>query len=243
MERGARAFVFFIMVRLGLTVSHPAAPTDPVDIARLEKYIAMMEAAGAHLEPLFLDTWEQRTSHVLSDFHGLVLAGGADLPPHWYGQEPLPAAGLELVSQRRPEFERDVVEQFYEAGRPVLGICYGCQFLNVWRGGTLHQDLGLALPGVSEHAGGTLHPVDVVPGSLLEAVTGQSQFDVPSYHHQAVAVPAPDATVVAQSPDGVIEAVEWRDRPFLLGVQWHPERAPESAATRGLAQALVAACR
>src|SRR5207244_4431766 len=95
------------------------------------------------------------------EFDGLILAGGADLPTQWYAQAPLPGANLELVSERRPAFEKVAVSAFLARRKPVLGICYGCQFLNVHGGGSLVQDIELQWPRPIEHKGGALHPVRV----------------------------------------------------------------------------------
>ena len=234
------------MKRIALTVSYPSPPADEKDQWRLEKYIAMARNAGLSLEPLFLDDWAAGARHAAQSFAGVVLAGGADLPTSWYDQEPLQGAGLELVSEARPRFEREVVDEFLARDKPVLGICYGCQFLNVYRGGALIQDIGLQLPArvpPLEHADGNIHNVRLERDSRLFQIVGEAEFEVPSYHHQAISRPAPDGLISARAPDGVLEAVEWRGPEWMLGVQWHPERAPDSQATRRLCEAFAAACR
>ena len=230
-------------VRIGLTVSYSKFPPAEADVARLQKYIAVVEAAGAELIPLFLDEYEARAEEVADGFDGLLLAGGADLPTSWYRQDPLPGAGLELVSERRPLFENAVVERFLVQDKPVLGICYGCQFLNVYRGGALFQDIDLQVPAPIAHADGAIHEVVIQAGSRLRQIVGETRFEVPSYHHQAVSTPAPDATIVSLAPDGVVEALEWPGERFLIGLQWHPERAPASGPTQRLMAAFVGACR
>jgi len=230
-------------IRIGLTVSYPKYPETDADKARLQKYIAVVEAAGAELVPLFLDEYENRPEEVAAEFDGLLLAGGADLPTNWYHQDPLPGAGLEIVSERRPIFEKQVVTRFLEREKPVLGICYGCQFLNVHRGGALFQDIDLQVRAPITHADGAIHEVVVQAGSHLRRIVNEAHFPVPSYHHQAISTPAPDATIVSLAPDGIVEALEWPGERFLLGVQWHPERAPESEPTKRLMFAFVEACR
>ncbi len=232
------------MKKIALSVSYNALPTDEKDLWRLEKYFAAIRAGGAEVEALFLDDWSDKPHLVAQNFDGLVLSGGADLPTQWYGEAPLDGAGLEFVSERRPRFENEVVGAFLEAKKPILGICYGCQFLNVYRGGALIQDIELQLPERENpvvHVEGNEHLVRLNPESQLYKIIGEEEFPAPSYHHQAISRAAPDAQISSHAPDGVIEAVEWDGEGFCLGVQWHPERAPDSNATRRLMEALVRA--
>ncbi len=234
------------MKKIALTVSYTAPPSDEKDQWRLEKYFAAVQNAGAEIEALWLDEWEDKAHLVAQHFDGLVLAGGADLPTSWYEEAPLEGAGLEIVSERRPKFENEVVGAFLGAKKPVLGICYGAQFLNVYRGGALVQDIELQLPERETpvvHVDGNEHLVRLSRDSQLYRIIGEDEFAAPSYHHQAVSRVAPGAQISAFAPDGVAEAVEWNLDSFFLGVQWHPERAPESNATRKLMEAFVASCR
>ncbi|RYE55874.1 MAG: hypothetical protein EOP18_05230, partial [Rhizobiaceae bacterium] len=134
------------MKKIALTVSYESVPTDEKDLWRLAKYFDAVQNAGADIEALFLEEWSQQAGRAAKDFDGVILAGGADLPTSWYDEAPLPGAGLELVNERRPRFENEVVAEFLAAKKPILGICYGCQFLNVFRGGALIQDIDLQLP-------------------------------------------------------------------------------------------------
>jgi len=227
------------MKKIALSVSYPHFPEDQTDIWRIEKYLALTTGFDAQIEPLYLDEWEARADEIAATFDGLILAGGADLPTDWYGETPLEGAGLELVSERRPNFEKKLVADFVKAEKPVLGICYGQQFLNVAFGGSLFQDLVLQTGTTLQHTDGFLHPVKVERDSLLYQIVGETEFLVPSFHHQAVKVVAPDALAIAFAEDGTVEAVEWRDKSFLLGVQWHPERALESNATQKLMRAFL----
>ncbi len=232
------------MKKIALTVSYSSPLTDEADLWRLEKYFAAIQNAGASIEALFLDEWESKAHLVAQNFDGVVLAGGADLPTNWYGEAPLEGAGLEMVSERRPRFENEIVGAFLERQKPILGICYGAQFLNVYRGGALVQDIELQLPereNAVVHVDGNLHSVRLARDSQLYRIIGEDEFEVPSFHHQAVSRLADSAQVSALAPDGVIEALEWNEPSFFVGVQWHPERAPESNATRRLMEAFVKA--
>ena len=234
------------MKRIALTISYPSPPSDEKDLWRLEKYSAVIRNAGMEIELLFLDEWAANARHAAQSFDGVVLAGGADLPTDWYSEAPIEGAGLDLVSDVRPKFEREICDEFLARDKPVLGICYGAQFLNVYRGGALVQDIDLQLPDRAphlEHADGNIHSVRLDKNSKLYQIVGEEEFEVPSYHHQAISRPADNALISAVAPDGVSEAVEWSGPQWILGVQWHPERAPESNATRRLFEAFKAACK
>ncbi|HVL39434.1 MAG TPA: gamma-glutamyl-gamma-aminobutyrate hydrolase family protein, partial [Fimbriimonadaceae bacterium] len=123
---------------------------------------------------------------------------------------------------------------------PVLGICYGCQFVNVVRGGSLIQHL----PDVVGHeadSGGGLQCYEIDARSKLAGVIGSSRVEGQSWHHQAVGRLGDHLRTVARNADGTIEAIEATDRPWLIGVQWHPERTSEDEATRRLFESFVAA--
>jgi putative glutamine amidotransferase len=233
------------MKKIALTVSYEALPSDEKDLWRLEKYFEAIRATGAEIEALFLEEWSDQAGRAAKEFDGVVLAGGADLPTSWYNEAPIPGAGLDLVNERRPRFENEVVAEFLRMQKPILGICYGCQFLNVFRGGTLIQDIELQFPERENpvvHTDGNEHTVRLDINSQLYKIIGEEEFAVPSYHHQSVSCVAPDAIIPAYAPDGISEAVEWQMDNFFLGVQWHPERAPESNATRRLMEAFVKSC-
>lgn len=157
---------------------------------------------------------------------GLLLIGGADIDPACYGQ---PAAErTEATFPLRDEFEIALARAALDWDLPVLGICRGLQALNVATGGTLHQHLTDA--GFAEHrpvpgslGEPTYHAVEVEPGTSL-AANGQRQVVVNSHHHQGVDRVGEGGSVVARSlPDDLVEAVEWPQMRYALGVQWHPE--------------------
>lgn len=161
--------------------------------------------------------------------HGLVLTGGVDVDPSLYGRED--ARGIvEEPDLRRDQFEVAVIREAIRGQLPILGICRGMQMCNVALGGSLIPDLERA--GYVRHTTRSgeqqrEHPVSIEHGSMLEALSGMTEGNVSSYHHQAVDRVAAGLHVVARSTDGVVEALEWEvpdKRPFLLLVQWHPER-------------------
>lgn len=157
---------------------------------------------------------------------GLILQGGADVSPRAYGEEPLrPEWSGDPV---RDAYELELVHEFMEAGKPILGICRGMQLINVALGGSLYQDLPSQLPGPVDHQtpayDRNVHHVDFAPGGHLAQWFGEVKGGrVASIHHQAVNRLGKGVVVEATAADGVVEAIRWSGRSFVCGVQWHPE--------------------
>ncbi|SFL59547.1 gamma-glutamyl-gamma-aminobutyrate hydrolase family protein [Rugamonas rubra] len=158
---------------------------------------------------------------------GLVLQGGADVSPQSYAEAPTrPEWGGDRA---RDMYELELLHEFVEAGKPVLGICRGCQLINVAFGGTLFQDIASDLPEALRHVNDEYdrnrHAVAFPPGSSLERLfRDRPRGLVNSIHHQAVKTLGRDMQVEALSvPDQVIEAIRYRKAPFVMGLQWHPE--------------------
>lgn len=159
---------------------------------------------------------------------GIVLSGSnSDLDPQRYGQPPHPRLG-HIVP------DRDAVDQMLlkvaeERHLPVLAICYGIQALNVYRGGTLYQDIESQIEGALPHEqkepyGVPSHPVSLETGSLLEELAGRRDPRVNSHHHQAIEQVGRGLRPIAWAGDGVVESVTNVDSgQWILGVQWHPE--------------------
>lgn len=168
---------------------------------------------------------------------GMVLLGGGDVDPRNYGQTE--RARLFGVNPFLDTFEINAVRHALSLDMPVLAICRGHQVLNVALGGTLVQHL----ENFEEHRG-VLHPVSVVPDSRVAAAMCTTEPLAMSYHHQAIDSPAAPLRIVATAADGTIEAVEHRDKRWVVGVQWHPEdTAHEDPANQGLFDAVVQAAR
>lgn len=235
-------------MKIGITCSHRSAPTTPKKQASLQRYVDALAHAGAQGAVLWRPRVDDevkikaRAEKLATQLDGVVLSGGADLDPAVYGETLRPDAQVDLVHPLRPSFEKQLVQAMRERGKPLLGICYGCQFFNVMQGGTLWQDIPSQLPEAMGHSH-TRHTVKLESGSMLQEIIGQSEFEIASFHHQAIAQPARDVRITARAGDGMIEAIELDDDPFWLGVQWHPEWDPESPATQKLFAAFVAACR
>jgi putative glutamine amidotransferase len=159
----------------------------------------------------------------------LLLSGGSDLDPGYYGEAPASELGPTLPE--RDTFEMALVGLALRRGIPVFGICRGMQLLNVALGGTLYQDLPSQWDGdVLKHRQATpkwqpTHEVEVREGSYIAEVMGRAVVKVNSYHHQGIKDLAEGLVVTGRSADGVVEAVEAKDfsERWLLGVQWHAE--------------------
>jgi putative glutamine amidotransferase len=158
---------------------------------------------------------------------GLLLQGGNDIAPETYGEAPL---APEWHGDRvRDRYELDLIDRFVQAGKPVLGICRGCQLINVAFGGTLYQDIATQRPSALTHVDmrhydRNLHALEFVPGTrLADLYPGQRTAQINSIHHQAVKDLAPELEVEARAPDGIVEAIRWRGPSYVFGMQWHPE--------------------
>ena len=186
-------------------------------------------------------------ARALDGLDALLLTGGEDLHPAWYGAEPSPH--LYPPSRERDLFELALFAAARQRELPILGICRGIQLVNVALGGTLFQDLPSERPGPVHHDPGGAresrsHAVRLAEGSRAAQALGTTQLSVNSFHHQAVDRLAGGLVASGWSEDGLVEAVESAaGTPWLLAVQWHPEEmyADRTAPERGLFRALVEA--
>ncbi|MGF6773342.1 putative glutamine amidotransferase [Paraburkholderia sp. GAS199] len=158
---------------------------------------------------------------------GLLLQGGADVSPQSYAEQ---ASSPEWPGDRvRDMYELELLHEFIESGKPVLGVCRGCQLINVAFGGTLYQDIATDVPTAGAHVNENYdqhrHGIHFPDGSTLANMfPGHRDAIVNSIHHQAVKTLGRDLNIEAVSAsDGIIEAVRYRRAPFVMGVQWHPE--------------------
>jgi putative glutamine amidotransferase len=214
----------------------------------LTDYVESVRRAGG--EPHVFDTATESPAEVISSIHGLLLTGGADIDPAWYGEERTPAT--KLAEAGRDAFEIDIARRALAANLPALAICRGLQVLNVAGGGTLMQDIPSEVSGAAGHDIETplyafAHEVWVARGSrlwlLLQEKLAESEIcQVNSRHHQALKRVAEGFEVSATAPDGIIEAIERPDARFCVGVQWHPENFWRTGEFRPLFEGFVAAC-
>ncbi|MFZ4506848.1 MAG: gamma-glutamyl-gamma-aminobutyrate hydrolase family protein [Fimbriimonas sp.] len=215
---------------IGISTDCNHDPEEPRTRGRLElnwNYAqAIAEAGGV---PILIPPMADMAS-VAKLIDGWLIPGGDDIDAARFGEENHPKVSLSDPARFAGE---SALLQAIDPELPVLGICYGCQFLNVARGGSLIQHLPDVV-GHADHSSGSLHAANVEPESKLYSATGAAEIEGKSYHHQAVGRVGADLRVVARDAEGTVEALEAADRPWMIGVQWHPERTLEDPATRKL---------
>jgi putative glutamine amidotransferase len=208
-------------------------------------YVRAVVAAGG--VPLVLSPLigSSLAGSALDGLDGILLSGGEDIDPAWYGAEPSPM--LSPPSRERDVFELALFAVARQRQIPILGICRGIQLINVGLGGTLYQDLPSERPGTVEHRPDTArevrsHVVQLQPDTRAAEALGTTSLRVNSSHHQAIKDLAPGLIATGWTDDGLIEAAEGPpDGPWLLAVQWHPEEMyrDTQAPDHGLFAALV----
>jgi len=205
----------------------PLAESDPArrELALGLDYPRAIDAAGG-IPVVVPPMAASDVDGLLDRVDGLLLSGGPDLHPSYYGA--VPHACLGPTEPPLDEFELDLLRAADERRLPILAICRGLQALNVCRGGTLWQHLPEDVGGEIQHRQSepgrvATHPVRIEPVSRLAKTLGQTQMAVNSFHHQAAHELGHRLRAVAWAPDGVIEGIEATDRDFVLAVQWHAE--------------------
>lgn len=208
------------------------------------RYLDAVRRAGG--QPVVIDPVGADAETVVARVDALVLTGGPDVDPEYYGETPHEKTyGVEA---EHDDFEIELARRAIAAGRPTLAICRGLQIVNVALGGSLYQHLpddpGVAAHGKPGETGGELrHTVTVEPDSQLATVMGATKVVASCHHHQAVAKPGEGLHVVARADDGVVEGLALDDA-WLLAVQWHPEdTADTDPAQQRLFDALVTRAR
>lgn len=233
------------MSRPRIAIPVPTSADEAYNQRSWPMYAAAVDAAGGEPIRVELAGSSRSLREIARQSSGILLPGSpADVLPSRYGADPDPATNK--ADEARETADWTLLEEAERNRLPVLGICFGLQSLNVYRGGSLVQDL-LPLP-VNHSAGSKVavaHTADIARDSLLGSLltggevtenNGFLRLPVNSSHHQAIAEPGPGMRIVARSPeDGVIEAIEAEYDPnnpwFFMAVQWHPERSTEISAT------------
>lgn len=174
--------------------------------------------------------------------HGFVFSGGNDYDPASWGEDRHPNAIP--TDPERERFERALLVEIEHRTKPVLGICGGCQIMNIHRGGSLHQfipDLGTSI----EHRRASIeewsrrHEVILEPGSRHARLVGKARVNSNTSHKQSINRLGRGLVVTARAPDGIVEGMEDPSLPFFVAVQWHPERQHDDADHLALFEALV----
>jgi putative glutamine amidotransferase len=232
-----------------IAIPEPTSSDSAYNQRSLPPYLSALHASGATPIVVPLHERPDRVARLLAFATGVLLPGSRfDVDPESFGAARIPACGP--ADPMRAAADELLLQDAFNLRKPILAICHGAQALNVWRNGTLYQDLPAELSSAVNHAPGReiveAHPVQITAGSRLSALLpgGISMQQVNSSHHQAIRTPGDNLRVVAVSPvDGVVEAVELSDPDhFVLAVQWHPERTfAVSELSRGLFRAFLRA--
>lgn len=169
---------------------------------------------------------------IIERIDGLLLTGGGDISPESFGGSPYAkgcVAKISFMSAARDVFEWAAAKAAWNQDLPCLGICRGLQVMNVSFGGTLVRDISELGEGRIDHAqfergDDIIHEVRIEPESRLHEILGGDSFGVNSMHHQAISEVATGGRIVARATDGTPEGLEFDERTFFVGVQWHPEQ-------------------
>jgi putative glutamine amidotransferase len=222
-------------------------------ISLSNRYTDAVIAAGGLPQIFPATTVRSVIAEAVQRCDGVLLTGGDDIDPKFYAPN-LPEELAKKVGPLEPErdvWESGLISDVFQEQKPLFGICRGHQMLNVALGGTLVVDIETELPDALNHRqmdrkAEPVHEVMILADSILGRVIGSETLGVNSTHHQAIGRVAEALRVVAQSSDGVVEAVELKDPnrlPYLLSVQFHPERLIDSNAIfLQLFSSFVAAC-
>jgi putative glutamine amidotransferase len=214
---------------------------------------AILKAGG---EPVRLSLQDPAGLQLLLPALDAFLLPGSpsDVEPAEYGAV---NRGLsEPADLPREETDRAILKHAFSEKKPVLAICYGCQTLNVYHGGSLIQDIHTELKNTDKKlerhrkkdeppsSTDPIHGATFEPGSRLAGIAGSVQADINSSHHQAIDKPGRNLRITAHATDGVIEGVEWTsDSNWVVGVQWHPERMVGDSFSERLFSDFLAAAR
>lgn len=187
-----------------------------------KNYIHAIEEFGGTVRKLYPGVPDSK----FADIDGLLLTGGPDIDPKYYGEEVHETTD---INPDRDELELPLCQRAIEENLPVFGICRGIQIMNVAIGSSLYQDIPSQFTDhlthkIIENTDDSWHNIQIQPDSLLNQITGETIAEVNSRHHQSLKVIGEGFTVTAQSKDGIIEAIEDTSKRFMLGVQYHPER-------------------
>jgi putative glutamine amidotransferase len=190
-----------------------------------QDYALTIEACGG-IPVLIPNTSTQAALQVLDLCDALLISGGEDVDPRFYESDPHPNLGP--TNPIRDEIEIELIYKALKDKIPTLAICRGLQIVNVTLGGTLIQDIPSVMKQPIQHfqknpRGKATHRVLIQRDSQLNRILGKEEIFVNSLHHQAIDRLSSSLVATASSKDGIIEAVEYPDHPFFIGVQWHPE--------------------
>ncbi len=227
-----------------IAIPEPTSDEPEYNARALPQYVSAVEKAGAEPVVVRLVDTRERITQLLAGIDGILLPGsGHDVDPALYGEMPAPETASN--DPARAIADQLLLTDAFNHRKPVLAICHGTQTLNVWRGGSLIQDLKTPVNHRPGREVVNAHPVRIAPESRLQKIlsaANEADAHVNSSHHQAIREIGKDLRAAALSPnDNVVEAIEL-DAPdhFVVGVQWHPERTTsQSAFSRAIFSAFI----
>ncbi len=229
----------------GITTNQSTTVYGQPTIMLMQSYVnAVMQAGGV---PVLIPSLIAEDGWVVaySRLDGILFSGGGDISLDFFRGDPHPR--IDDVDPQRDSVELKFVQTAASDGKPFLGICRGCQVVNVALGGTLYTHIQDQLTDALDHdyPGNRrtvlVHEVKIEEGTRLADIYGEPIIKVNSLHHQGLKDIAPALRVTGHSPDGLVEAVELPDHPFGIAVQWHPEWLTDQEATRNLFKKFVEA--
>ncbi len=236
--------------RILITLDHSHVPSERLYINFT--YLKQIENAGGI--PVLAGRPDKDEIKTLVDYcDGIFLTGGDDVYPDLYGVDKNALCG-KVDPSERDRVEWEILDYALTKKLPILGVCRGMQVMNVYKGGSLYQDIKGEMPGALKHdfhknsAGENLkrntiaHDMLIEEGTLLHDIVQKNNIHVNSLHHQGVRLLANSLTKCASTEDGLIEGVELKDHPFFIGVQWHPEELNDEP-SRKLFKAFVDAAK
>ena len=232
---------------IGITTTQSKTVYGQPTVLLMQSYInAIMQAGGVPvLLPSLIatDGWETAYSRL----DGILFSGGGDIGLEYSPGEPHPR--IDDVEPLRDSIEWKLIQTAASDGKPFLGICRGCQVMNVALGGSLYTHIPDQLPNALDHSyPGNMrtvlvHQVKIEEGTRVAEIFGEPIINVNSLHHQGLKEIAPALRVAGQAPDGLVEAIELPDHPFGLAVQWHPEWLTDQSGTQNLFHQFVRAAQ
>jgi putative glutamine amidotransferase len=234
-----RWYIGFMTTIIALTageIPNKIDPWSPITYGQSRTYSDAIIQAGGVPIVLPLTTKNSALRIMYDSVSGILLAGGNDVDPRLYGEDP--GSTTKDISTFRDEFEIQLIKWAMIDKKPILAICRGMQLLNVACGGSLYQNISTDIIDADDHNVSTslkdiehlAHVLQIKPGSQLAETLGLNSLQTNTHHHQAIKTVAPTLEAVAWSSDGVIEAIEGRlDDAYLIGVQSHPESLVERA--------------
>lgn len=230
---------------IGITTNNTTNSYGQPIVMLQRSYVkAVMDAGGV---PVLIPSLiaEEGWDALYSRLDGILFSGGGDISLDYFRGDPHPR--IDDVDLERDSVELKMVQAAASDGKPFLGICRGCQIVNVALGGTLYTHIPDQLPNALDHdyPGNKrtvlVHEVKIEEGTHVAEIYGDPIIKVNSLHHQGLKDIAASLRVAGHAPDGLVEAVELPDHPFGLAVQWHPEWLTDQESTKNLFRKFIEA--